>query len=183
MKYQKNHLLKSGFLLIVGKSWHQFSLGEGYNGVMKQVVRQELEEMFDLSTEIANTLEEKQYGVQLGSSSPLLGQIILDLVCRRERLLYLLKHHTTRQWSCSVEDPRNKLQMMQALFHSSADFLVWLDHHDLTETETHTLLQLIASESYTHGKLHSFFQEYSLSWPASWIEHYREKMSHLSGSN
>jgi len=121
---------------------------------MKQALRGKLQELFDAVTDYANNLEESGYQEQsIENTDATRGELLLRLVCERERLLFGLKHTNTREWSCSIDDSTNKLQVMQALFHSSADLLVWLDSHDPSAQEYVILMNIIETESRFLGKI------------------------------
>ena len=140
---------------------------------MKEIIQNHLQTLFDLSTDLANTMDEQQYASKLANApSDTLGTHLLSLVCAREKHLYLLKNKETREWSCSIDNAENKLQILQALFHSSADILVWLKNNNPTDTEVQIMLQLIECESVCHGRLMQYIEGNKWTLPDSLMFYY-----------
>ena len=122
---------------------------------MKHLVYTQLQNLFDVSTDLANMLPETSYAVRiLKNTDSTIGQHFLEMVCQRERYLYALRYNHTREWSCSIDNPHNKLKIMQGLFHASADILVWIDAQDeIDQDETATLMDIFFTEAQVQGRI------------------------------
>lgn len=140
---------------------------------MKQIITQHLQILLDLTTDLANTLDEKQYSSKLGNlPSNTLGEQLWCVIGTRESYLSSLRTHKWNGWNCTVKEPNNKLQIMQALFHSATELLVWLDKHDPDPKETKVLLKLIEHEAQHHGQLIRYVYGNKWIFPDSWSKYY-----------
>ena len=141
---------------------------------MKNVIKDHLQVLFDLTTDLANAMDEVQYDEKLSTlPSNTLGGQLWCLVGTRESQLAVLKLEQEFSFSCSVSDAKNKLQIMQALFHSSADILVWLDRQEeLQDSQLKGLLEIIEHEAQHHGQLIRYVYGNKWVFPESWKKYY-----------
>jgi hypothetical protein len=139
---------------------------------MQQAVYIHLEKLFDLTTDAANTRDEKDYKKKLKTvPSNTFGEQLWCILGARESFLRVLEGEEFN-FSCSIENSANKLQMMKALFESARAILDWLEHNELDEHTMPIVLKLLEHEAQHHGQLIRYFYGNKWIFPQSWKDYY-----------
>ncbi|MFW0870969.1 MAG: hypothetical protein ACKKL4_00735 [Patescibacteria group bacterium] len=133
-----------------------------------------LEKLFELTTDVANTRDEKDYKKKLkGVPSNTFGDQLWCILGARESYLRVLQTGNSFVFSCSIDNRANKLQMMKSLFESSRAILDWLEQNNLDSATLPIILNILEHEAQHHGQLIRYFYGNRWIFPQSWKDYYR----------
>lgn len=140
---------------------------------MNKALRDHLQTLFDLTTDLANALDESCYAMKLGTlPSNTFGEQMHCIVGIRESYLMQLCSNEWPGFSSTVEKTENKLHVMRQLYSSSSDVLAWLDKNRLRKDQLSIILKLIEHEAQHHGQLIRYVYGNKWVFPQSWSDHY-----------
>lgn len=140
---------------------------------MDQIFYQRLNVLFDLTTDLARSVNEKHYQSRLGRlPSNTFGSQLWCIIGARESSLEELETGVWQGFSCSVMDKHNKLQVMQALHASGQNILKYIETCQLSQSNNNALLGLLEHESQHHGQLIRYVYGNKWVFPQSWTDHY-----------
>lgn len=139
---------------------------------MNQKLKAQLDRSFRLTHDLVLHLDESSLGLDLPDlpSNRIAGQLWC-MVGARESYTAALKAGQWQGFSCSLETPRIKLSVLDALDTTQRD-LEAADFDVLTATQVDLAFDLLEHEIQHHGQLIRFVYGNSLTFPDSWHERY-----------
>ena len=132
-----------------------------------------LEKLFELTTDLAISLDESQYKAHMPNlPSNSIGEQLCCIVGARESYLAQLHIGGTFTYTCSVVDPYNKFKIMKALYDSTVKILSYRKKDALEKREIDILLAILEHEAQHHGQLIRYVYGNKWSFPNTWHTHY-----------
>jgi hypothetical protein len=139
---------------------------------MNQKLKAQLHRSFKLTRDLVAHLDESALGLDLPNlpSNRIAGQLWC-MVGARESYTAAIKAGQWQGFSCSLEAPRRKESVIQAL-NATHQQLDEIDSANLTEAQVHLAFELLEHEVQHHGQLIRFVYGNGLTFPGSWHERY-----------